>query len=338
MQGISYCSSVSASNFFSASQEPSQNIYRDTLSEVVRASDDVNICFKAIRCCLTCTVHWIKISDEFVKVVKYTKVVSSLRGLFAGRKVIYAFHKAFVTDSIVVRIIAVWRITKNTKKVVSSVAWFFKMAKEFGLLSAKQASWTSYSGSIQLPFQLISLAAGGLRLCKIFVIWCELARYQKVLNQSSLEHNPRNCHVIHNYLQRAHERLQKELQISRESQLDRYIKGIEQYLTNDAQEKHQLALERCEHVMQTFRERIKAQIVIEITNVCAKILDLAATIFEASLPSYTLSLSMLSVSVTVIKMARFFYNKQYDRKNLSFLERDIPKQIEEYAESKCIPT
>lgn len=280
-----------------------------TISHVVQAADSVNDSFKVIRTIITCANKWIKISDHFLKAIKYTKFISSLYGLFATHKLLCAAATCSKSRNFLVAGRSLWPVINNTKKVFASIVWFATTAKDFGLVSIKAISWTVLLGAADMPFKILSLGASILRVGKLIIIWIELERYLSLVNECRLENRPRNSYIITGYLDRAHLRLEKELKVGAKNQFGSQIQALQKMNSRQETFQHALALSRSEEILRALQVRTEKRLVGQVLSICAKIVDFSAAFFENALPRLLFSLSLLSTIATALKMAKHFYGK-----------------------------
>lgn len=153
---------------------PSKKIRNQlTVSTALLVTGEVNHYVKAMRAAIVFSAQWIGFTDDFLTFVKFSKVVSSVRGILQIKRFVIYTEQAICTDNAIIRIKATWLSFKNGKKVMSSVAWFANLFQDFGVLKPEQVYWTTYVSSVQLPFQAVSLVLALTRLGKIGLIWLE---------------------------------------------------------------------------------------------------------------------------------------------------------------------
>lgn len=296
MQAIDTCRSIAPPAAF-------------TISHVVQAADNVNDYFKVIRTIITCANRWIKISDHFLKAIKYTKFISSLYGLFATQKLLGAALTCSKSRNFLVAGRSLWPVINNTRKVFASIVWFATTAKDFGVASIKVISWTALLEATEIPCKVVSLGVSLMRIGKLVIIWIELKRYLSVINECRVENKPRNSYIITGYLERAHLRLEKELKVGAKNHFESQIQALQKMNGRQETFQHALALSRSEQILCALQIRAEKRLVGQVLNTCAKIADFLASFFETALPRLLFSLSLLSTIATALKMAKHFYGK-----------------------------
>jgi len=331
MHAIDKCTTLASSvSFFAQDLKPHFAIFH-----VVQAADDVNAYLKVIRTIISCANKWIKISDNIVKVIKYTKFVSSLYGLFAAQKLISSAVVCSNATCALTAGRALWPVLNNTKKVISSLCWFANAAADVGLISGKKIAWMSCVVVIDVPFKLVSLGVCILRIGKLVVIWLELERYKVLIRESRRENRPRNCYIITAYLDRSHTRLTKELKLSPKNRLDRQVELLNHYLGRREPFLHTSALERSDQILTRLQILVQKRAVGELINTGAKIVDLGSSFFATTCPGFLFSLSLLSTLATGLKMAKHFYGKYQTPKNAMLWANPSPISRTMHATVTC---
>lgn len=106
--------------------------------------------YRALRAGVVVASHWTAIPEELSARVRYTRLFSSVEGVLG-------VHKC--TGSL-------WSQATRIKKLVFSLSWFCKIARDQGYISAQYAAWTGYLSPIQLPFDAISFGFGVGKIAK----------------------------------------------------------------------------------------------------------------------------------------------------------------------------